>query len=221
MYRNPSLTATERQRLQDVAMPYGWLLQAKILSEPSSSTTSRFSQSRLPSPKSETYKRKNKQKSLMDNNNMPDRLCQSKKRGHNAIEKRYRTNLNNKIASLCQVIPPLWRRSSTDSISCNKGKDLDYKGSDKKPGQQKYGKAAILTRALEYIQYLESTTERLGVEAMDSKTRITAFERLAMNGNSMMNGAAMSTGLPISKKETLQSIQAGINFLDSLFRISS
>lgn len=145
-----------------------------------------------------------------DDDDVPNALCQSRKRGHNAIEKRYRTNLNDKIACLREGIPPLWRRSSTELKSGDEldGEDSDHDTAEKKTCQQKYGKAAILTRALEYIQYLESSTERMGDEVEGLKTRVGAFERLAMSGSVVMNNTPVPPQM-LTTKETLESIQAG------------
>jgi len=123
-----------------------------------------------------------------------DTTCLSKKRGHNAIEKRYRTNLNEKINCLRSALP---------------GED-DYDDDDtqNRNGQQKVGKAAVLTRALEYIKHLECNTQRLGKEIDALKLRVGAFERLAksetsIEGNDMAILPTLSCGL------TLKRIQEG------------
>jgi len=204
-----TLTAAEQQRLRDIAMPHRMLSQIKLSSQSSSPTATNSSQSPSPFPEPESRTRKNKKrKSSVEDEELPNELCQSRKRGHNAIEKRYRTNLNDKINFLRQGIPPLWRRSSTDSKSGDEAEDSDQETTDKKRGQQKYGKAAILTRALEYIQHLESTTQRFGDEVAVLKTRVGAFERLAMSGSIVMNSAPVTSGLLTPKTETLESIQA-------------
>lgn len=206
-----SLTEAEERDLQDIAMPYRMLSAIKLGSEPTSPTSSHSTQSPSPSPEPETRTRKaKKRKSSMDDEEPPSALCQSRKRGHNAIEKRYRTNLNDKINCLRQGIPSLSRQSSSDTKSDEEGQDSDAERMDSKTGQQKYGKAAILTRALEYIKYLESTTQRLGSEVDVLKTRVGAFEKLAMSGSIVLNGkAAPQSGLVRVKSETLETIQAG------------
>jgi hypothetical protein len=209
-----TLSASEQQRLQALAMPYRVVSQNKAVSEPWSPTTSTSistqSRSASPAPKTTTRKTK-KRKSSVGDDEVPSALCQSRKRGHNAIEKRYRTNLNDKIACLRQGIPPLWRRSSTDSKSVDEldGEESDHETGEKKTCQ-KYGKAAILTRALEYIQYLESNTERLGDEVAGLKIRVGAFERLAMIESVIVNAPEVP-GL-LSRRETLESIQTGTFF---------
>jgi len=208
-----SLTAAEEQNLQDIAMPYRMLSKIKIASVPSSPTVSHSSMSPSPSPEPESRTRKrknNKRKTSVDDEELPTALTQSRKRGHNAIEKRYRTNLNEKINCLRDGVPALCRRSSSESKSGDEGEDSDGEGLDSKTGQQKYGKAAVLTRALEYIQHLESTTQRLGNEVDVLKTRVGAFEKLAMSGSFILNGsgtAALNAPVEV-KSETLESIQA-------------
>jgi hypothetical protein len=203
-----TLTAAEQQSLQAIAMPYR--AQATASSEPTTPTTSVSTVSRSPSPdiKAPPRKTKKRKSSRDDDDELPNALCQSRKRGHNAIEKRYRTNLNDKIACLRQGIPPLWRRSASDPRPGDEGEESDAETGDKKACQQKYGKAAILTRALEYIQHLESTTQRLGDEVAGLKTRVGAFERLAMSGSVMMSNAP-DPPRQSTQKETLQTIQAG------------
>jgi hypothetical protein len=206
-----SLTEAEERDLQDIAMPYRMLSSIKLGSEPSSPTSSHSTESPSPSPEPETRTRKTKKrKSSLDDEELPSALCQSRKRGHNAIEKRYRTNLNDKINCLRQGIPSLRRQSGSDSKSDEEAQDSDAEGIDSKTGQQKYGKAAILTRALEYIKHLESTTQRLGGEVDILKTRVGAFEKLAMSGSIVLNGkVAPQSGLVRVKSETLETIQAG------------
>jgi hypothetical protein len=205
-----SLTEAEEQSLQDIAMPYRMLSKVKISSEPSSPAISHSSPSPSPSPEPEVRTRKSKKrKSLTDDGEIPNALSQSRKRGHNAIEKRYRTNLNQKINCLRDGVPALSRTASGDSKSDDEAEDSDAEGADGKNAQQKYGKAAILTRALEYIKHLESTTNRLGSEVSTLKTRVGAFEKLAMSGSIVLNsgnGWLVPTA-QIIKTETLKTIQ--------------
>jgi Helix-loop-helix DNA-binding domain len=207
-----SLTEAEERDLQDIAMPSRMLSAIKIASEPSSPTSSHSDQSPSPSLEPESRTRKTrKRKSSQDDGEVPSALCQSRKRGHNAIEKRYRTNLNDKINCLRLGIPALSRRSSSDTKSDEDAEDSD-EDMDTKTAQQKYGKAAILTRALEYIQHLETTTQRLGHEVDVLATRVGAFEKLAMSGSIILNGNGLGVQSILSpvKIETLESIQAGM-----------
>ena len=215
-----TLTAAEQQSLQAIAMPHRIISQAKRSSDPTSPTTSFSTQPRSPSPvpKLPTRKTKKRKSSTADDNEGPNSLCQSRRRGHNAIEKRYRTNLNDKISCLRQGIPPLWRRASTDSKSGDDGEDSDQDTLDKKMCRPKYGKAAILTRALEYIQHLEGTTQRLSDEVAGLQMRVGAFERLAMSGSvDSSNASASPRGL--ARQETLLTVQAGMSFHDFVLQV--
>ncbi|KAL2069630.1 hypothetical protein VTL71DRAFT_14309 [Oculimacula yallundae] len=197
-----SLTEAEERNLQEIAMPYHALSRVKIASTPVSPTESQASGSLSPSPEPEVHTRKSNKRKSIDLGDVPSNtIGQSKKRGHNAIEKRYRTNLNAKIESLREGVPSLCgpNINTGEEESCGEG--------DGKSGQ-KYGKAAILMRALEYIQHLEKTTQRLGCEVDTLKTRVRAFEKLAMSGS--LNGGSMDVmSRPTStRRETLESIQS-------------
>jgi len=190
-----TLTAEEERVLKSIAMP---LSQVQI-SSPTSLTSSSSVE-----PETHTPKLNKKRKSSVDED-LPAALCQSKKRGHNAIEKRYRTNLNDKINELREGVPALCHHFNEDG---DEPEDSDEDGEEK--AAQKYGKAAILTRALEYIQHLESTMQRLGGEVATLRTRVGAFEKLAMGGSIVLNN---TVGCGISaptdeRTDTLESIQA-------------
>jgi len=200
-----SLAESEERSLQDIAMPYCMISKVKISSQTPSPAVSYSSPSPSPSPEPESRTRKNKKRKSIDAE-LPTTLCQSRKRGHNAIEKRYRTNLNDKINCLRRGVPSLCKTSSSESKSGDEAEDSDGEEVDSKTGQQKYGKAAILTRALEYIQHLENTADRFGSEVATLKARIEAFEKLAMSG-SVSNGVGVPSAPSGMKCETLQSIQ--------------
>jgi Domain of unknown function (DUF2014)/Helix-loop-helix DNA-binding domain len=100
----------------------------------------------------------------------------SKKRPHNVIEKRYRANLNEKIAELRHSVPSL--RSSTKGVN----QDVDYDEEDQS-GSAKLNKASILTKAVEYIRHLELRNKRLDNENLALKKRLLKLERvLASDG---------------------------------------
>jgi hypothetical protein len=198
-----SLTVAEEQDLQNIAMPY------RTPSKPAFATSSTPS-SPSPSPDPESRPRNKKRKfSSSSMEELTPSLCQSRKRGHNAIEKRYRTNLNDKIDCLRQVVPSLCK-STTANGEDEDGEDID----DSKAVSKKYGKAIILTRALEYIKHLEQNTKRLGLEALVLKTRVEAFEKLAMSGSIVLGGNSAACEKSI-KSETLQDIQADFTQIKS------
>jgi hypothetical protein len=182
-----TLTIDEERQAIAVAM-------AGVLA-PVTGSTAPPSQSSSPEPerKPEIRTRKTKKRKAAVEEE-PETFTQLRKRGHNAIEKRYRTNLNQKINELRAGVPSLCKTFNNNINNNNNDdegdeeQDSDADGGDSKAGQQKYGKAAILTRALEYIKHLEMTTQKLGTELVVLKTRIGAFEKLALNGNINLNG---------------------------------
>ncbi|ERF77211.1 hypothetical protein EPUS_05780 [Endocarpon pusillum Z07020] len=104
----------------------------------------------------------------------------NKKRPHNVIEKRYRANLNDKIAELRQSVPSL-RISATKGIK--DGEDVEHDAEDPS-GSTKLNKASILSKAVEYIRHLEIRNKRLDDENVALKQRLLKLERvLASDGN--------------------------------------
>jgi hypothetical protein len=95
-----------------------------------------------------------------------------KKQGHNAIEKRYRSSLNEKILTLdkCIPLPPSIEKSS---------------GGPRGESDQRHKttKSAILTRAVQHIKTLEKNTRRLVCEGDALNVRVAAFEKLALSGS--------------------------------------
>lgn len=103
----PSLTDAQRRSLQKIAMP-AHLQYHSPKSEPSpdSAGSARKSVSSPEGPSSHGNSRK--RKSSEDDDEDDDDLDQPvKKTAHNMIEKRYRTNLNDKIAALRDSVPSL------------------------------------------------------------------------------------------------------------------
>lgn len=87
----------------------------------------------------------------------------SKKRSHNVIEKRYRANLNEKIAELRDSVPSLKVAATAQQ---NEGD-----GSGATPAN-KLNKASILSKATAYIQHLELRNRRLDEENLALKTHL-------------------------------------------------
>ncbi|GAD94034.1 HLH DNA binding domain protein, putative [Paecilomyces variotii No. 5] len=72
-----------------------------------------------------------------------------RKAAHNAVEKRYRTNMNAKFMALGNAIPSLHTNKPNASIN-SKGTKINIKD-----GRQMKNKSEVLTKALAYIQQLE------------------------------------------------------------------
>ncbi|KAI2609711.1 uncharacterized protein GGS25DRAFT_513893 [Hypoxylon fragiforme] len=106
-----------------------------------------------------------------------------KKTAHNMIEKRYRTNLNDKIAALRDSVPSLRIMSKSARGEDTTGDREELHGLTP---AHKLNKATVLSKATEYIRHLEKRNIRLIDENSAMQQRIAAFEKLFMAG--AMNG---------------------------------
>lgn len=103
------------------------------------------------------------------------------KRPHNVIEKRYRANLNEKIAELRDSVPAL------RAVKKSKGKKDPEASSDDEDlegltASNKLNKASILTKAVEYIRHLELRTKKLEDENRILRGQITGLEKIVADG---------------------------------------
>jgi hypothetical protein len=130
-----------------------------------------------------------------------------KKLGHRIIEKRYRNNLNDKIAVLRDSVPGLRLQKKTlpdcdaatmqdgpqssDDIPCKLNKVCSLHAVFHSPVEKKrritHGliirKATIFTEATKYIRHLEKQNAGLAGEHQALRDRIMAFEILLMSGS--------------------------------------
>lgn len=100
------LTAAQQEKLASIAMPAR--LQYRGQDSPNSNASTRKSAS-ISSPDSnpESRKRKSSADVEEDDEDSSEQHPPVKKTAHNMIEKRYRTNLNDKIAALRDSVPSL------------------------------------------------------------------------------------------------------------------
>ncbi|KAL2183565.1 basic helix-loop-helix protein [Thermothelomyces heterothallicus CBS 203.75] len=114
-----------------------------------------------------------------------------KKSAHNMIEKRYRTNLNDKIARLRDAVPSLRQLAQRAAAASEEGgpaSDEDGMGTTTTtqngggggPGAAKLNKATILARATEYILQLERRNRGLEAENGALRGRMEGLEVLLM-----------------------------------------
>ncbi|KAK3692291.1 helix-loop-helix DNA-binding domain-containing protein [Podospora appendiculata] len=87
---------------------------------------------------------------------------------HNDIERKYRTNLKDRIAELRDAVPTL------HTISENGGEEDGSQPSR----TAKVSKGTILTKATEYIHYLERKNKLIAQEHLELSRRLQAFEQL-------------------------------------------
>lgn len=111
------------------------------------------------------------------------------------IEKRYRTNLNDKIAALRDSVPALrvmvhrlehadvndgGNIDVMDEIKAEAGLAADDDVSGLAPAH-KLNKATILSKATEYIAHLERKNRSLAKENSALRNRVEGFEMLVMS----------------------------------------
>ncbi|KAK9420061.1 putative BHLH domain-containing protein [Seiridium unicorne] len=177
------LTESQRQKLQSIAMPAHLQYQSPK-SEPSPESASKSS-SMSPTEggaRLNSRKRKSSEDDDEDDDDL-DGPHPVKKTAHNMIEKRYRTNLNDKIAALRDSVPSLRIMSKS-----SKGQDTtaDREELHGLTPAHKLNKATVLSKATEYIRHLEKRNNRLMDENNAMQARIAAFEKLFLSG--AMNG---------------------------------
>lgn len=111
------------------------------------------------------------------------------------IEKRYRTNLNDKIAALRDSVPALrvmvHRLEHTDETALTAEEKLDEATAQTPTDEDlggltpahKLNKATILSKATEYIAHLERKNRDLATENAALRNRVEGFEMLVMSRN--------------------------------------
>lgn len=102
----------------------------------------------------------------------PGKKMPAKKRAHNVIEKRYRANLNDKIAELRDSVPSL-RTKNPNGDSNEENDDAEATPASK------LNKASILSKATEYIKHLEIRNKRLEDENTGLKNRLRQVDKAA------------------------------------------
>ncbi|KAF3009777.1 hypothetical protein E8E13_009800 [Curvularia kusanoi] len=107
-----------------------------------------------------------------------------KKTAHNMIEKRYRTNLNDKIAALRDSVPSLRVMSRPNGTE----EDDDPEDLEGLTPAHKLNKATVLSKATEYIRHLEKRNKRLTEEVATLKGRIESYEKMAISGPMTLHG---------------------------------
>ncbi|CAK7568033.1 MAG: Clr6 histone deacetylase associated PHD protein-2 Cph2 [Sporothrix epigloea] len=203
-----SLTPAQQETLKNIAMP-AHLQYHSPKSEPSPQSSAGGGPSASPdaadAARSNTRKRKSSaDEDDDDDDDDDDGMLPIKKTAHNMIEKRYRTNLNDKIAALRDSVPSLRIMSKSA-----RGEDTteDREELHGLTPAHKLNKATVLSKATEYIRHLEKRNTRLLDENSQMQQRISAFEKLFMHGalshaNSMSPMAQQSPmGMPFAASQ--------------------
>ncbi|WBW72771.1 DNA-binding transcription factor, sterol regulatory element binding protein Sre1 [Schizosaccharomyces osmophilus] len=98
-----------------------------------------------------------------------------KKTSHNMIEKRYRTNLNDRICELRDAVPSL---RAAAALRC--GVTLEEEELHGLAPARKLNKGTILAKATEYIRHLESKSKQLTKENKRLSDRLAFYEDPSM-----------------------------------------
>ncbi|EXJ72731.1 uncharacterized protein A1O5_03878 [Cladophialophora psammophila CBS 110553] len=123
----------------------------------------------------------------------------AKKRPHNIIEKRYRANLNEKIAELRDSVPSL-RFAQKSKIRDSANGESDEDDLDGLTPSNKLNKASVLTKAVEYIRHLEFRTKRLEEENKSLKERLETLDKvIAQGGHDAQRTAAFTSKVLIEE----------------------
>ncbi|KAL0934259.1 helix-loop-helix dna-binding domain-containing protein [Colletotrichum truncatum] len=99
-----------------------------------------------------------------------DKLKAGDRTAHNDIERKYRTNLKDKISELRDAVPSL------RSIPEEGGEDVEVDSQSQRG--PKVSKGTVLTKATEYIHYLERRNKAIMREHQELARRLQAFEQL-------------------------------------------
>ncbi|KAL2372535.1 hypothetical protein RJ035_006209 [Blastomyces gilchristii] len=132
--------------------------------------------------------------SKSDDTQSASKSLPSKKRSHNVIEKRYRANLNDKIAELRDSVPSL--RALVKQKNGISGQGM--RGDDEiVSSSNKLNKASILAKATEYIRHLEQRNKRLEEENVGLKNRLRQLDKVQeqnLTNYANVSGSASSPG---------------------------
>ncbi|KAH8589912.1 hypothetical protein B0O99DRAFT_318510 [Bisporella sp. PMI_857] len=172
------LTPQEESRLRAIAMPSLSVntSQSNTFQQTYSSTSS---SSPEPPSRFDNFGKRKSSVEDDDDEDMSDSEMKNgkpvKKTAHNMIEKRYRTNLNDKITALRDSVPSLRvvgrRRNDQAKKEILQGL---------KPARN-LSKATVLSKATEYIVHLERRNNAMQKEHAALKSRVEAFEILTQN----------------------------------------
>ncbi|OBT67881.1 hypothetical protein VE03_02592 [Pseudogymnoascus sp. 23342-1-I1] len=183
-----TLSVAQQELLRSIAMPAHLQYTTARESSPHSATSRRQSGSvTMSSPDNQGRARKRKSSTEGNEEDVSgDEHGQRpvKKTAHNMIEKRYRTNLNDKILALRDSVPSLrvMTKSARGSDGSTEVEDLEGL-----IPAHKLNKATVLSKATEYIRHLEKRTKRLAEENESMKARLAAFEKLFLSGSMGFN----------------------------------
>ncbi|EON69123.1 hypothetical protein W97_08309 [Coniosporium apollinis CBS 100218] len=186
----PPVTFGEQQQFQSGPLPPQAV--PSLHHSPSSATNGlASSSSQISSPESVSPRNgsaSKKRKSLADDDPVDRKGKQPpvKKTAHNMIEKRYRTNLNDKIAALRDSVPSLRVMSRVNGVE----EEDDAEDLEGLTPAHKLNKATVLSKATEYIRHLEKRNKCLCDDVAALKARVDQLEKLPMATPLVMTNSA-------------------------------
>lgn len=108
------------------------------------------------------------------------RLTPHQKQAHNKIEKRYRININTKIAKLQQIIP--WVASEETAFEVSDSIKKAEQDSEGRPLKAtKLNKSMILEKAVDYILYLQNNEEIYEMEVQRLRNEADKLRKIIEN----------------------------------------
>jgi hypothetical protein len=125
------------------------------------------------------------------------------KEAHKVVEKKYRMNLNEKIAALRDSIPSFQQiHKDSQGNKHGNGDNENIDGESRQAG--KPNKGLVLSKATEYIRHLERRNRKLNKEIAILKMQVNAFKTLAMAGSiGLTNG-------PVPNPKRMQAMYANV-----------
>jgi len=142
-------------------------------------------------------------------------------RSHNIVEKRYRTNINQKITALRDSIPSLRPAKASET------QPVETEGEP----TQKFNKATVLSTAVGYIRDLEKDKRRLEIEIAQLKVHLRAIQEPGSDAEKLNkascvepsaaspNGSQTSTCLSTGSSEDSKPIQGMIKVPEEMRRL--
>ena len=98
---------------------------------------------------------------------------------HSVVEKRYRTKLNDELGRLRDIIPSLRIIPKTfEEYAYREGTEM----LDRPQASSKFDKATVVSKAVEYIKYIEMCNKRLSEEHIALMHRLSLIETMASRG---------------------------------------
>lgn len=125
-----------------------------------------------------------------------------KKAAHNLVEKRYRLNLNDRIAALRDSVPSL--RAKAPSSEAHGNRRHDAEDSSNTHPALGLRKGEVLTEAIQYIAELETRVQKLGDENKALRIRMAASEHMEPHS---VCGDASSDGVHELAEEAIPSLE--------------